>query len=97
MFALSAASRRRAFSRAARLAAAAIALATAPLSGQTWATGGTPLEELSLEELLRVEVTSLSGLAVEQFSAPAAVYVVHADEIRRSGAATLPEALRLPA
>ena len=83
--------------RAAAFAAAAFlaALLPIPLRGQALPGSGKPLEELSLEELLKVEVTSVSGLAVEQFTAPAAVYVITGDEIRRSGMRLLSEALRL--
>lgn len=61
------------------------------------AQAGLPedLTELSLEALLDIEVTSVSKQAEALADAAAAVYVLTGDEIRRSGAQTLPEALRL--
>ncbi|HEU5070316.1 MAG TPA: TonB-dependent receptor [Verrucomicrobiae bacterium] len=50
---------------------------------------------MSLEELANVEVTTVSKKAERLSQVPAAVSVITADEIRRSGAGTLPEALRL--
>ena len=53
------------------------------------------LMEMTLEELMEVEVTSASKKAQNFSRVPAAVYVITADEIRRSGATTLPELLRM--
>jgi len=53
------------------------------------------LKKLSIEELLDVQVTSVSKRTEPLSNAPAAIVVITADEIRRSGATTLPEALRL--
>ena len=53
------------------------------------------LTQLSLEELSNLEITSVSKRAEPLSSAPTAVFVVTADDIRRSGATNLPEALRL--
>ena len=53
------------------------------------------LSDLSLEELSQVEITSVSKRPEPLGDAAAAVYVVTSDDIRRSGAATLAEALRL--
>jgi iron complex outermembrane receptor protein len=53
------------------------------------------LADLSLEELASIQVTSVSKRAEALADAPASVYVISADDIRRSGATTLPEALRL--
>jgi len=53
------------------------------------------LSDLSLEELSQVEITSVSKRPEPLSLAPAAVYVITSDDIRRSGATTLPEALRL--
>src|SRR5262249_36604295 len=54
-----------------------------------------PLADLSLEELADIEITSVSRRAEPLSEASASVYVITADAIRRSGATTLPEALRL--
>ena len=53
------------------------------------------LGDLSIEELSQIEVTSVSRRPEPIREAPAAIYVITAEDIRRSGAATLPEALRL--
>jgi len=54
----------------------------------------TQLVDLSLEELSRIEVTSVSKSAENLQSAAAAVAVVSNEDIRRSGATSIPEALR---
>jgi iron complex outermembrane receptor protein len=61
-------------------------------------TGGDPVRELSrmsLEQLANVEVTSVSKAAQSLSTAPASIYVITHEEIQRSGALSLPEALRL--
>lgn len=52
------------------------------------------LKELSLEELSDIQVTSVSRKEESLASAAAAISVVTSEDIRRSGAATIPEALR---
>ena len=53
------------------------------------------LSRLSLEDLARVEVTSVSKAPQSLGSAPAAIYVITQEEIVRSGVLSIPEALRL--
>jgi iron complex outermembrane recepter protein len=53
------------------------------------------LTELSLEELANTQVMSVSRHPERLAEAPASIFVITADEIRRSGANSLPEALRL--
>ncbi len=53
------------------------------------------LKSLSLEELLDIQVTSVSKQPEKLLDAAAAIQVITGDEIRRSGATTLPQALRL--
>ena len=53
------------------------------------------LTRLSLEELAMVEVTSVSRRPEALAEAAAAIFVITADDIRRSGATSLPEVLRL--
>ncbi|MEO8151824.1 MAG: TonB-dependent receptor [Rhizobacter sp.] len=53
------------------------------------------IADLSLEELAGIEVTSVSRRGEPLSSAPASIYVITADAIRRAGASSLPEALRL--
>jgi len=53
------------------------------------------LKQLSIEELMNLEVTSVSKLPEPYGQAPAAIHVITQNEIRRSGASSIPEALRL--
>src|SRR5882762_7327687 len=53
------------------------------------------LADLSLEELSNVEITSVSKRAERLSDAAASVFVITADDIRRSGVRRLTEALRL--
>src|SRR5690606_24850935 len=53
------------------------------------------LERLSLEELLDIEVTLVSKTPQKLSEVPSAIQVLTAEDIRRSGATRLPEALRL--
>src|SRR5438132_8445228 len=55
----------------------------------------TPLVHLGLEDLMNIEVTSVSKRPERLSDAAASIYVITGDEIRRSGATTLPEVLRL--
>ncbi len=57
-------------------------------------TGGE-LKQLSVEELMNVEVTSVAKEPQKLLHAAASIQVITADDIRRSGATTIPEALRL--
>lgn len=61
----------------------------------TTAQGAPNLADLSLEELSSLPVTSVSRQAEPLSDAPASVFVITADDIRRAGATNLPEALRL--
>ena len=59
-------------------------------------TGGHPgLGELSIEELGNIEVTSVTGRAQTLQEAAASIFVITAEDIRRSAATSLPEILRL--
>ena len=53
------------------------------------------LKSLTLEQLGNLEVTTQSKEPTEVWNTPAAIYVLTADEIRRSGATNIPDALRL--
>ena len=75
------------------------ALLAAAMHG-AWAAPqpATPADELggmSLEELANVQVTSVSKSVEPLRTAPAAIYVISHDDILRSGATSIPEALRL--
>jgi iron complex outermembrane receptor protein len=65
-------------------------VAAAPVAAQT-----APLDDLSLQDLLNVEVTSVARKEQTVARTAAAVYVITADDIRRSGATTLPDVLRM--
>src|SRR5690349_16936580 len=52
------------------------------------------LKSLSVEELLNVEVTSVSRTEEKLRTAAAALSIVSSEAIRRSGATSFPEALR---
>jgi len=56
---------------------------------------GPDLARMSLEELSMVEVTSVSRRPQALADAAAAIFVISAEDIRRSGATSLPEVLRL--
>ena len=56
---------------------------------------GAALADLSIEQLGNIEITSVSRRAQPLFDAPGSLFVITAADIRRSGAASLPEALRL--
>ncbi len=53
------------------------------------------LKALSLEDLAETQVVSVSKIPQKLSDAPAAVFVVTREDIRRSGARSIPEALRL--
>jgi iron complex outermembrane receptor protein len=53
------------------------------------------LKSLRLEDLLHGEVTSVSRRAEELFKSSAAAFVITSEDIRRSGAKSIPEALRM--
>jgi iron complex outermembrane recepter protein len=67
-------------------------LSAAPLIAQAPAGG---LKGLSLEQLGEIEVVTASKQPVQVNKTPAAIYVITQEDIRRSGATSLPEALRL--
>jgi iron complex outermembrane recepter protein len=53
------------------------------------------VQQLSIEQLANIEITSVSRRPEPLAQAPAAVFVISSEDIRRSGAINLPEALRL--
>jgi iron complex outermembrane recepter protein len=59
------------------------------------ATTAAALKKLSLEELLDIEVELVSRTEQLASGAPAAIHVITEEDIRRSGARSIPEALRL--
>jgi iron complex outermembrane recepter protein len=78
------------------------ARAWASVLGAWWACAGAAeaqqleeLRELTIEQLANLEVTSVSRRPEPLAAAPAAVEVITGEDIRRSGAQSLPEVLRL--
>ena len=70
-------------------------LALAPL---TAAEGPRPIRDLSeatLEDLMSIEVTTVSKKDQKLSGAPAAIYVITQEDIRRSGMTSLPDLLRM--
>jgi iron complex outermembrane receptor protein len=83
-----------------KIAQATILLLSAVVAGSAAATAiqvasVRDLGDLSLEQLSSLEVTSVSGRPESIQVAAASIYVITAQDIRRSGATSLPEALRL--
>jgi iron complex outermembrane recepter protein len=74
---------------------AIVLAACRPVAGQEPPDLQKPVAAMSLEELVNVDVTSVSRGREPLLEAPAAVYVLTQEDIRRSGATTIVEALRL--
>jgi iron complex outermembrane recepter protein len=53
------------------------------------------LTDLSIEDLMKIEVTSVSKKAQRLSDSAAAIFVITQDDIRRSGVTSIPEALRM--
>lgn len=82
---------------------------TLVLLAATWATSGVcasataegdsptigALKQLNVEDLMNVEVTSVARHPEKLLQAASAIQVITQDDIRRSGATSIPEALRL--
>lgn len=64
-------------------------------AAQNPAQSTTDLAQLSLEQLGDVEVTTVSKEPEEVWQTPAAIYVLTQEDIHRSGATSIPEALRM--
>jgi iron complex outermembrane recepter protein len=68
---------------------------TAPARAQNDRLAAEELKSLSLEELMQIDVTSVTRRAQSISRAAAAITVITAEDLRRSGVVSLPEALRL--
>ncbi len=66
-------------------------LFSSPISA--FATGD--ILDLDLESLMQIKITSAGRKEQNLMHVPAAVYVINQDDIRNSGATSLPEALRM--
>src|SRR5437016_5304930 len=51
--------------------------------------------QFTIEDLVKIEISSVSRRPEELFNAPAAIYVITSEDIRRSGARFIAEALRM--
>jgi iron complex outermembrane receptor protein len=58
-------------------------------------TQSRDLTEVSLEDLMNIEVTPVSKSERRLISAPAAIFVITQEDVRRSGLSSLPEILRM--
>ncbi|HEY0063785.1 MAG TPA: TonB-dependent receptor [Telluria sp.] len=79
-----------------RLTRAALAVSLAlspPLAAQPLQP--VDIADLSIEDLANIQITSVSKKPERLAAAAASVFVITADDIRRSGAVNIPEALRL--
>lgn len=75
---------------------AGIGLLLAAESRTNGATNAVPdAADLSLEQLINIQVTSVSKKETDLFTAPAAIYVITQEDIRRSGMNSIPELLRM--
>jgi iron complex outermembrane receptor protein len=73
------------------IAAAVLFLAARPAAAQS----AQDLKRMSLQDLLNIEVTTVSRVPEPTRDVPAAIFVITGDDIRRSGATSIPQALRL--
>ena len=89
-----AASKRRSGHGFARALSVALAILACPRSLHAADASGD-LTALSLEELMNVEVTTVSKKPEQRATAADAIFVLTGEDIRRSGATSIPEALRL--
>jgi len=70
-------------------------LGVAASAGAAESSPSTGYLDLSLEELMNIEVTSVSKKEEKLANASAAIYVITQDDIRRSGHQRIPELLRM--
>ncbi len=82
--------------RVARAFAILALMGTLPSTAGAQTAGGSPdLRAMSLEQLMGVPVSVASRVPQSRLTAPASVTMITSDEIRQSGAVTLPEVLRM--
>jgi iron complex outermembrane receptor protein len=71
-----------------------VATGLTPILAQRVGTPTDDLTKLGVDELFSVQVTSVGRKAQQISKAPASVFVLTAEDIHRSGATSIPEALR---
>ncbi len=83
--------------RARRSLGAAASLVIVAVGGIATAQGTADddLTQLSIEELMNVEIFSAAKKTQKLFDTPAAAFVITREDIRRSGATSVPEVLRI--
>ena len=69
--------------------------ASSALGGPEDSLSTSALKRRPLEELMDIDISLVARRPQRWFDAPAAVYVISDEDIRRSGARSIPEALRL--
>ena len=74
---------------------AALYLAVLATFAPTGHAASDTLDELSLEDLVKTEITSVSRKSQSMSDVPAAAFVITSEDIRRSGASALPDVLRM--
>ena len=82
-------------SRRQRLTTAALLALSALLGPQAWAAQALEVTAMSIEDLMNVEVTTVSRKVQRLNDTAAAAFVVTAEDIQRAGVTSLPEALRM--
>ena len=73
----------------------AMAVTLGLCSSTPFAADGLEVTQMSLEDLMKVEVTTVSRKSQRLADSAAAAFVVTAEDIQRSGATSIPEALRM--
>jgi iron complex outermembrane receptor protein len=71
------------------------ALASPTVTGQSSQTPQKDLTSASIEDLMNMEVTSVSKKEQKLSRTPAAIFVITQEDIRRSGATNIPDLLRM--
>ena len=66
-----------------------------PSNDKTLVEEMTELSKLDFEDLMNLEITSVSKKAQKVSEAAAAIFVITGEDIRRSGATCIPEVLRM--
>ena len=78
---------------------AALSLVSTPIHAADAGASAPPrsvdVMDMDLESLMNIQVTSVSKRPEDLSDAAAAIYVITSEDIRRSGATSIPEALRL--
>jgi len=70
-------------------------LADSGLAAQAQQVASADVQQLSIEQLANVEITSVSKRAEPLNQAATAIFVINQDDIQRSGGTSIPEILRL--